>query len=180
MADQRLFFALWPEARVRDEFAALAHASAPGEGRRHRADDLHMTLVFLGQVDPSRRQCIEGVANAIRASSFELTIDHTGFWSRPRIFWAAPGATPEPLKQLVHDLNHGLRGCGFEPEQRSYKPHVTLYRKARHAKPTPLPAGIQWPVREFVLASSANPGSSSTRYQVLRRWALDDAGEETG
>ncbi|MCU7906883.1 MAG: RNA 2',3'-cyclic phosphodiesterase [Candidatus Thiodiazotropha sp. (ex Epidulcina cf. delphinae)] len=174
MADQRLFFALWPKAWVRDELAALAQASAPGEGRRHFPEDLHMTLVFLGHVAASRRQCIEQVADAVRVRPFALTIDHTGFWSGPRIFWAAPGATPEPLKQLVLDLNNGLRGCGFEAEQRLYKPHVTLCRKARHAEPTPLPAGIQWQVRGFVLASSANPGSSTTRYHVLRRWALDD------
>ncbi|MCU7932949.1 MAG: RNA 2',3'-cyclic phosphodiesterase [Candidatus Thiodiazotropha sp. (ex Codakia rugifera)] len=174
MVNQRLFFALWPSIRVRDELSALAQASAPGEGRRHNPDDLHMTLVFLGQVTASQFQCIEKVADDIQVAPFELTFDHTGIWPRPKIFWAAPDHTPVQLERLVEDLNDGLLGCGFEPEQRAYKPHVTLYRKARHATPARLGASIFWQAREFVLASSTNSGSSAARYQVLRRWALED------
>ncbi|MEW8028950.1 MAG: RNA 2',3'-cyclic phosphodiesterase [Candidatus Thiodiazotropha sp.] len=173
MSEQRYFFALWPDKAVRDRLSALARVSNPGEGRRHVAEDLHMTLVFLGQVAPTQRHCIEDIADDIRGVPFELSIDHTGYWSRPRIFWASPGDTPSPLAQLVADLKHGLRGCGFEPERRTYKPHVTLYRKARRAVSANLAPPIPWRVKEFVLASSANPGSSETRYQVLQRWSLE-------
>ncbi|MCU7848896.1 MAG: RNA 2',3'-cyclic phosphodiesterase [Candidatus Thiodiazotropha sp. (ex Lucinoma kastoroae)] len=174
MVSQRLFFALWPSTMVRDGLSALAQVSAPGEGRRHNPDDLHMTLVFLGQVTASQFQCIEKVADNIQVDPFELTINHTGFWPRPKILWAAPDHIPVQLERLVGYLNGGLRDCGFEPEQRVYKPHVTLYRKARHVTPARLATSISWQAREFVLASSTNSGSSTTRYQVLRRWALKD------
>ncbi|MBT3013701.1 MAG: RNA 2',3'-cyclic phosphodiesterase [Candidatus Thiodiazotropha sp. (ex Lucina aurantia)] len=172
MSEERYFFALWPDETVRYRLSTLAHTSEPGEGRRHNAKDLHMTLVFLGQIAPSQKRCIEDVADGIRGAPIELSIDRTGYWSRPRIFWASPGETPPALSQLVVDLNNGLTGCGHEPEERSYKPHVTLYRKARRVVPQQLAEPIVWQVNEFVLASSANPGSSGTRYQVLRRWAL--------
>ncbi|WP_316369135.1 RNA 2',3'-cyclic phosphodiesterase [Candidatus Thiodiazotropha sp. CDECU1] len=173
MSGQRYFFALWPDEAVRDQLDLLARTSQPGEGRRHAADDLHMTVVFLGQIAPSQRRCMEDIADTVRVPTFQLSIDHTGYWSRPRILWASPGETPQALSQLVADLNNGLTGCGHEPEQRAYKPHVTLFRKARQVVPAQLPQPIVWQVKEFVLAASANTGLSGTRYQVLRRWPLD-------
>ncbi|MEW8508273.1 MAG: RNA 2',3'-cyclic phosphodiesterase [Candidatus Thiodiazotropha sp.] len=173
MSGQRLFFALWPDRQVREAFSALAQGVELAEGRRHQAEDLHLTLVFLGQTAQSQRRCIEDVASGIRLPSFELLIDHAGYWSRPRIFWASPKDTPRALSQLVADLNLALQGCGFEPEKRTYKPHVTLYRKARRVASAQLTPSITWQVSDFVLASSADPGSSGTRYQVLRRWALE-------
>jgi 2'-5' RNA ligase len=173
MNGQRYFFALWPDEVVRDRLSTLVSTSLAAEGRRHSAEDLHITLVFLGQIAPSQQRCAEEVADAIRGKPFEMSIDHTGYWPRPRILWASPRETPQALSQLVSDLTHGLMGCGHDPERRSYKPHVTLYRKARRVEPTQLAEPIAWRVREFVLASSANPGSSGTRYQVMRRWALE-------
>ncbi|MBV2095384.1 MAG: RNA 2',3'-cyclic phosphodiesterase [Candidatus Thiodiazotropha sp.] len=172
MSGRRFFFALWPDRQVREALSALAHGAELAEGRRHHADDLHMTLVFLGQIAPSQRRCIEDVADRIRSAPFDLTIDHTGYWPRPRILWASPEETPKALGQLVADLNNGLRGCGFEPERRSYKPHVTLYRKAHKAITTQLASPITWRVNEFVLAASATADSHRSRYQVLNRWRL--------
>ncbi|MES9992334.1 MAG: RNA 2',3'-cyclic phosphodiesterase, partial [Candidatus Thiodiazotropha sp.] len=172
MSEPRYFFALWPNKDAQDQLSALAHSSEVSEGRRHHADDLHITLVFLGQIAASQRRCIEDVAEGIRLAPFKLTIDHTGYWSRPKIFWASPGKTPQALKQLVADLNNGLNGCGFEAERRPYKPHVTLIRKARKVVSTQLEIPITWQVNDFVLASSADVGSSGRRYQVLRRWGV--------
>ncbi|PUB87798.1 MAG: RNA 2',3'-cyclic phosphodiesterase [gamma proteobacterium symbiont of Ctena orbiculata] len=173
VSGRRFFFALWPDRQVREALSALAHSAEMAEGRRHHADDLHMTLVFLGQIAPSQRRCIEDVADRIRQTPFDLIIDHTGYWPRPRIFLASPHDTPQALNQLVADLNNGLQGCGFEPERRTYKPHVTLHRKAHKVVSTQLTTPITWQVNDFVLAASANPGTSGSRYQVLRRWALE-------
>ncbi|MEW8206677.1 MAG: RNA 2',3'-cyclic phosphodiesterase, partial [Candidatus Thiodiazotropha taylori] len=65
-----------------------------------------------------------------------------------------------------------LTACGFEPEQRTYKPHVTLFRKAQRISPWQLTQPIQWPVKEFVLASSNNPQPNQSRYKILQRWPL--------
>ena len=70
MSSQRYFFALWPDEAVRDRLSALAHASQSGEGRRHSADDLHITLVFLGQIAPAQLRCVEDVADTVRGSIF--------------------------------------------------------------------------------------------------------------
>ncbi|MEJ2621568.1 MAG: RNA 2',3'-cyclic phosphodiesterase [Candidatus Thiodiazotropha sp.] len=172
MSDQRLFFALWPEREVREALQQQLSVNAQVKGRRHHPEDLHITLVFLGQLRGRPMACIEQAADAVSGHRFELSIDHAGYWRRPKIVWIAPGTTPEPLIQLVDALKQQLTGCGFEPEQRAYKPHVTLYRKAQRISPWQLEKPIQWQVNEFVLASSNNPVFNQSRYKIMRRWPL--------
>jgi 2'-5' RNA ligase len=130
-----------------------------------------MTLVFLGQVADNQLACITDAANAIKASTFSLQLDFTGYWPRPKIIWAGPKVTPEPLSQLVFDLNQNLNVCGFEPERRKYKPHVTLYRKASKLDPALIESPISWHAQDFVLAVSGGR-QSGARYQVVERWPL--------
>lgn len=174
MSDGRYFFALWPDAQVRDRLAREAGLTEV-RGRFHHPVDLHMTLVFLGQVSGARLHCVEATADAIDGASFSLQISGIDYWRRPRILWAGPRQTPAPLGQLVFDLQNGLKACGFEPERRRYQPHVTLARKAGPADARAIEPVIDWSVREFVLAASGGGAPGEPRYRVLRRWPLVDA-----
>jgi 2'-5' RNA ligase len=168
MSSGRYFFALWPDQKVCEELSTLSK-SLPTKGRPHNPLDLHMTLVFLGQVDESQLPCITDAADAISAEAFSLQLDITGFWPRPKIVWAGSKITPEPLSQLVFDLNQNLSTCGFEPERRQYKPHVTLYRKASKLDPAVIEKPIQWGAQDFVLAVSGG-GRRDVRYRIVQRW----------
>lgn len=171
MAEGRHFFALWPDEGVREKLAQVARRAA-ARGRLHHPEDHHITLVFLGQVADGQLRCIEQTADAICGHPFTLHIDRIGYWHRPRILWAGPSQTPEPLSQLVFDLQNGLKACGFEPERRRYKPHVTLYRKVAGAKAGVIEPAIEWPVGGFVLAVSGGGAPGEPRYRVLKRWLL--------
>jgi 2'-5' RNA ligase len=175
MAKGNYFFALWPDLEVRKQLAAEAR-ECDSQGRLHNPLDLHMTLVYLGPVADSQMRCIEGVADSIASSFFTLQIDGLGFWHRPRILWAGPKQTPETLSQLVFDLQQGLEACGFHPERRRYKPHVTLYRKSVAVEPMVIEPAIKWPVREFVLAVSGINKPGEPRYRILKRWPLAEEG----
>jgi 2'-5' RNA ligase len=170
MSSGRYFFALWPDQRVREALYALSK-SLPTRGSQHNPLDLHMTLVFLGQVEERQLACIADAADSISAGTFSLQLDITGYWPRPKILWAGPKALPEPLSQLVSDLNKNLTACGFEPERRKYKPHVTLYRKAAKLDPAPIESPISWHAQDFVLAVSEG-GQTGARYRVVQRWPL--------
>jgi 2'-5' RNA ligase len=113
------------------------------------------------------------VADRIVVPGFSLNLDRLGYWPRPRILWCGPSQTPQPLQQLVLDLQQGLKRCGFEPERRRYKPHITLHRKVRHAEAQALEQPIEWRAEEFVLAGSQGGGPGQTRYRILHRWALN-------
>ena len=177
MAEGRYFFALWPDESVRRRLAALAK-QADARGRMHHPEDLHMTLVFLGQVADERLRCVYDVADTIRGTAFGLAIDGTGYWPRPRILWAGPSTTPEALSQLVFDLQNALAGCGFEPERRRYKPHITLLRKALHGEAGTIDPPVVWTANGFVLAVSGGGEPGAPRYRVVRRWPLSPAASE--
>ncbi len=164
-----LFFALWPDAGVRANLLRLQQGCPASDGRLHHPQDLHLTLVFLGRVLSEQLSCVRQVAAAIVAEPFRLELNQIDYWKRPRILWCGPDRTPEPLQCLVHDLQQGLAQCGFEPEKRTYKPHVTLARKARPTSVQRLDESVVWQPREFVLAGS-HSGSKPPRYHILDRW----------
>lgn len=166
---QRLFFALWPDPSLRVALQGI-QARFPG-GRWTHIDDLHVTLVFLGDVTVERYPCVTGVADGVRAGAFEMEIDRIGYWRRPRILWCGASMVPPPLGTLVADLQEGLGRCGFEPERRAYVPHVTLARKARSVQEQSIPEPLRWRPTEFVLVASG--GGVPPLYRVLKKWQLE-------
>jgi 2'-5' RNA ligase len=167
---QRLFFALWPGGKMRDALTPLLKLKHECGGRAHPPGNLHITLNFLGGVNADIRDCLEQAAGEIVIPPFELTLDRFGYWSRPRVVWLGSSETPEPLRELVKELNRVVEQCGLEPEQRPYQPHLTLLRKAKQP-PSEAAAEFQWSVKDFVLAESVStPGG--VEYRLLRRWPL--------
>ena len=131
-ARQRLFFALWPDGDTQSALAQLAKARLrSGSGRLIVAQNLHMTLAFLGPVDAGMRKCAERAAASLRAPAFELEFRRLGYWPRPRVLWSAPERTPEGLTMLESTLRNALAACGHEPESRPFRAHITLARKVR-------------------------------------------------
>lgn len=167
---RRLFLALWPSAAEQEQTAKLAEA-IPG-GRRIKPASIHLTLVFLGATDPERMRCYLEALQGIEVPSLTLLLDRLGYWPKPRILWLGPSRTPPALTALVAELNRRLAACGFAPETRPFRAHITLARKF----PGPLPAGqpvepISWSISQFALIESTNHEDGS-RYQVLNRWPI--------
>ncbi len=169
--NKRLFFALRPDPQVRGQLVQLQRDYNQPGANVHRAENLHMTLAFLGMVDQRRYETICHMASRLKESGFRLRLDHTGYWRRPKILWCAPSHTPQPLASLVTHLWDGLESCGFEPEQRAYKPHVTLMRKAATVRQQQLKSEIIWPVSHFELMWSHNK-DGALHYESLNRWPL--------
>lgn len=170
---QRLFFALWPSTAQRESLRRLAaQACRGGGGRPVPADNLHLTLAFLGSVEASTRAYLEAAAAAIHLPPFTLELDQAGYWRRPRVIWLGASQTPEPLQALVRQLRAALLGCGLEPEARPFAAHLTVMRKAVRGPARTEIAPFAWPVDSFALvASQTLPQGAS--YQVVARWPLD-------
>lgn len=174
---ERLFFALWPDEPTRlGLIEVTAQLLAPGTARRVPTVDLHLTLVFLGAVDAQARRCCERAAAGVHAEKFSLVIDRAGCWKRRGIAWAGASEQPAALALLVQRLNAALAGCGFEPETRPYRAHITLARNARQAKPRLAIVPLRWDIDRFYLVVSRPPPARTTpasgRYEVLRYWNL--------
>jgi len=107
-----------------------------------RPDNIHLSLKFLGDVEETREPelaaALKGAAGT-RGEPRPLTLQITGFgvfpdYHRPHVLWA--GVSPEPgLELLQHRVEQAFAPLGFPTEARAFRPHVTLGRAARDARP---------------------------------------------
>jgi 2'-5' RNA ligase len=175
---RRVFFALWPDDEAMSHLAALGQdLAARGGGRLMRPASLHLTLAFVGSVAPERIPQLEEIAGAVRADSFELSLDRLGFWPQGGILWAGCRQAPAPLRGLAGALVAGLRAAGFAIDARAganLAAHVTLARRARCASLPRLGTPVSWQVGEFALVES-RPHSSGADYRTLVRFPLGEA-----
>lgn len=171
-ATARVFFALWPNAAIAAELARsgkILHDACGG--RRTRKETIHLTLVFLGEVELARLDELVALAGEIRMPAFSLEITRWGCWPHNRVAWAGPQETPDELCQLVDELRRRLNCAGFRFDAKPFAPHVTLLRKA-DCRRVPLPdKSIAWPIRHFVLVRSATSDAGAA-YEVIGKWAL--------
>ncbi|SCZ49676.1 RNA 2',3'-cyclic phosphodiesterase [Thiohalomonas denitrificans] len=174
---QRLFFALWPEAAVQQRIAYWAEQCAKScGGKRVPDENMHLTLVFLGGVTPEQRGCLEAVADEVTVTSFDLTLDRIGYWSRSRTLWLSTSNTSPELLELAMALRAAMSLCGLKVEERPFRTHLTLRRRAHRGPRFREINPIVWHATDFALvASETHP--EGARYQVLRRWRLVASGE---
>ena len=168
----RLFFAAWPSAEIQQALGQRAQElKRECRGRAIPAGNIHLTLVFLGDVERSRRAQIDALAGSISARRFELAVDRVDYWRHNRIVWAGVERCPEALQYLVAGLERALAAVRFRVERRPYVPHITLLRDARRAPGQAALSGIAWPVTHFALVESVAQERGRV-YQVLREWPL--------
>lgn len=170
---ERLFFALWPDAPVRQQLWALSRLDAERAGRPVTPENIHLTLAFIGSANSAMRACMEQAAARVQGAPFAMMFDQLGYWGRPRVRWAGCSSPPAMLLQLVRHLNTALAGCGYEPDPRPFVPHVTLRRKSRAPRAQMEFEPVYWPVRDFCLAVSLTR-PQGVEYRVLCRWPLAD------
>ncbi len=168
---KRLFFALWPDERLRRDLADLGRTFTRRRGRATRPENLHITLVFLGDVELERIDCVQQAGVETVAPGFQLTLDETGSQRRSGLIWCGASVVPEGLQTLVGGLNRNLFHCGFKPDPRPFWAHATLARKARPIPRTPLDTPLIWTVGEFVLVESVLERTGAI-YSILDRWPL--------
>ena len=179
----RVFFAIWPDAAAQKQLTELAERlEAVCDGRKARVENIHLTLVFLGEVSVDRLDALCHVANKVRdadVQAFDFAIEEVHYWKHNRIAYAGAAKVPQGLLDLVNALQSALFAAGFAFDRQAYVPHITLVRKARCPAPsielrTGLPELAQpivWPVREWVLVKSGQANGRSG-YTPLGRWPL--------
>lgn len=129
----RLFFGLEIPEPVKQRLLAIQQP-VPG-ARWQRADQLHLTLAFLGSVEAQSLPDIHEAARNLVIEPFDLTVSDVGCFGHPdhpKNLWA--GVHPEEeLTGLQDALNQRLAACGFGQEKRSFRPHITLSRFKKEA-----------------------------------------------
>lgn len=133
--------------------------------------NLHVTLKFLGQIDPAR---VDAIADALasvaaRTPPFDLDVRGLGAFptaDRPRVVWAGlhPAA---PLATLAREVDAALGTLGVSRESRPFAGHVTLGRVREHRRN---------PALAVALARPAQCGRLPVTRVSLMRSQLDSRG----
>ncbi len=173
----RVFFAIWPDSDAKTRLVRLGR-SLQGEsgctGRATKVENIHLTLVFVGEVEPARLATLCRVAGEIPTSAaraFDLMIEKIGYWKHKGILYTALGSVPDELLDLVSTLRGAVADAGFVLESRPYVPHVTLMRNASCPSLPELMGPIRWQVREWMLVRSEQT-SDGPIYAPVGRWPL--------
>ena len=98
-----------------------------------RPQNIHLTLKFLGNINPGD---IDKIGSAMTDAAgdgvpLKLTTGGLGFFpglKRPRVIWIGFNGDIQRLHGLQRDLENRLAAIGYPKEKRSYKAHLTLGR----------------------------------------------------
>lgn len=156
-----------------------------------RPEGIHLTLKFLGDVEAAQeselRAALRAAAGETSGEPRSITLHIEGFGvfpdlRRPRVVWA--GVAPDPaLELLQHRVEQAFAPLGFPTEARAFRPHVTLGRAAREARPRDF-AGLEETLGALTFAdtvgvadldlmrSTLQPSGGGAVYQVQHRERL--------
>lgn len=106
--------------------------------RNVRPEGIHVTLKFLGSVQPDRVEAIRAaLEHVVEPFELRLTVDQLGGFggARMRVVWAGLAGDIEPLVALAARAEAALEPLGFAREKRPFAPHITLARVSDEASP---------------------------------------------
>ncbi len=130
----RAFLAIPVPEDVRLRLAAVAGrlASVATEVTWCKREQLHLTLLFLGEVAPAILPHVTACAERICAEQppFPVRVFGLGYFGtkrNPQTLWA--GVDPSPQLDALHErIGSELKRFGFAGPDKEYRPHITLGR----------------------------------------------------
>jgi 2'-5' RNA ligase len=130
----RLFIAINFPEEIKSAIATIRNGLKQSALRGNFTFDenLHLTLVFLGECDNRQTETIKSVLNETLFPAFTLTLDKAGYFKRDsgHTWWVGLKEN-KTLSELQADLTRRLQQKGFELESRNYVPHVTIGREVK-------------------------------------------------
>lgn len=148
----------------------------------------HVTLTFLGETDPDRLDEVENaLARAVTEAGvdpFDATIEGIGAFPSVeyiRVVWLGIGRGDKELIRLHEAIETRAVEMGFDPEEHTFTPHVTLARM-NHAGGTDL---VQRVLREHdpdvgsmrveeVRLTESDLGPAGPEYSTVARFPLGE------
>lgn len=95
-------------------------------GNFTKEENLHITLVFIGETEQGSVQKIISSLDTINAAPFTLTI--SGLGSFKNLYWMGVNKSRE-LDDIYKTLCRELVNKGFQIEKRELTPHITLVKE---------------------------------------------------
>jgi 2'-5' RNA ligase len=175
---RRLFAGIALDDRARAACATVAEElRKTGLAAKYEAPEkLHVTLAFLGFVEPGR---VDAVCAALESCArglkpLRVTLDKLAAFPherRPRVIYIGAREQGAPFRALAEDVRHSYAALGFEFDNDPVA-HVTIARIKESKRPLPLVefAPIQLEIRELALFESLpDPAHKTSRYEIMAR-----------
>jgi 2'-5' RNA ligase len=154
-----------------------------------KADSVHLTLKFLGQVPSDQMELITlSLRSAVAAHApFRLEVGGAGCFPnihRPRVVWVGIKEEDHRLHALQRAVENAIAPLGYPTEIRDFTPHLTLGRVARDVRQIDQKkigdvvqaAGVgvlgAWEVRQVALIKS-DLKPSGAEYAILAQAPLN-------
>ena len=149
--------------------------------------NIHLTLRFLGEVDPENVRSLTNALDAALADAAPPLLAPGALGAfpsprRPRVIWIGLAETGARLVPLQARVEAAVRQRGWEAETRAFRPHLTLGR-GRDSRRSgmadlgaalatePVPTWEPQPQTQVALVRS-HLGRHGARYETLRTWTL--------
>ncbi len=149
-------------------------------GRRVPPENWHLTLRFLGSVESTRYERFLGaVDQAELGSRFRVALSGLGAFPNPRratVTWIGVTRGADRLHDLAEIAEEAAVTAGLPPEDRPFRPHLTLSRVRPQQDATSLVAtgseiGVDWRCDSVVVYRS-HTGRDGARYEALETFSL--------
>src|SRR4051812_450647 len=135
----RLFIAIELDEGAREAVAAAQrrlqaawHDSDRSALKWIRPEHMHLTLVFLGEVDASRSQAVaDAVERPLAGERFQLELGGLGMFppaGAPRVLWLGLTAGSPDVAAVQREMANRIEQLGIPLERRAFHPHLTLAR----------------------------------------------------
>jgi 2'-5' RNA ligase len=101
-----------------------------------KSGNIHLTLKFLGDIDPSSVGAIADQMDAVAGARLPFELNASGFGvfpnqRRARVLWVGLGGGVACLASLWEALEMGLATIGIKRDKRRFNPHLTIGRSRR-------------------------------------------------
>jgi 2'-5' RNA ligase len=131
---KRIFIAIKtePEETFQRMYASLRAALGNENITWVSPENIHLTLVFLGEIEEERIK-IAGIVLKQKCTGFGefvIRLSGTGVFrnlNEPKVLWLGI-ENPDRLIMLSDLINTGLKDTGFKIEDHPFNPHITLGR----------------------------------------------------
>ena len=166
----RYFFALNPDDKTRENIV-FTRSQLHCSGREVKSKNIHMTLIFLGDLTQEQLYKMIYEAKLIIFPEFELSLNKLGYFKNSQVVWLGTDTIPEALLHLNQQLLKAAKQSKVAISQQTYKPHVTLSKKLKTIantktidKTVVLP--VNWKVTNFILFKSIDI-EQGVKYQLV-------------
>jgi len=125
--------------RILDVQAQLRAQSS--KGNFSRPDNLHLTLVFIGETHEEKLSALFKILEKLRFPPFELSFNRTGCFthSRKELWWIGSEVSGIDRNNTILEIHKllldSLLEAGFPVDKRPFNAHITLGREIKHSGP---------------------------------------------